>query len=84
MLRQEEGTQCYPTFAEAGLLSPATLKELREAGSYRVPDAVLNSRCEIGKQDCVSLPELKYCRDGMDETAHDRTAGQHSALETAL
>ena len=81
---QEEGTHCYPTFAEAGLLPPAVLQGLREAGFYSVPDAVLKSRGERGKRDYVSLLELKYCRDGMEETAHGTAAAQHSALETAI
>ena len=70
---QEEGTQYYPTFAEAGLLPPTTMAALRKAGSYSVPDAVLGIRGERGKRDYVSLLELKYCRDGMDETGKKTT-----------
>ena len=33
--KRSEGTQCYPTFAEAGLLSPAALTELQERGGLR-------------------------------------------------
>ena len=44
---------------------------------------MLESWGERGKRDNVSLQELKYCRDGMDDTTHERSADQHSALREA-